>query len=517
MSARAAAPRSRRLRAPRRARLRGRRARGAGRRVRRGRRPRSHAPRHRRGEARRLRARARRRAARRGARSTASSSARRPSSTRRSPRSPRRPAWRRSSRSRRRPTPTARCGSRRCGRRRGSPSTGASTRACELIRRVPPGGDLTMKMVLHYRRDSWRPVARGDDALLDLAPHLVDLALFLTGSLPLAVRANATRERAGLVLATTRAEVQIECATNRPHHELVEIRSAGGRLAGRTVSAGRARGALARLTPGAHPLVRSLTLQLEAYARALRGADPGPLATRRRGRRRHACARRRAALGRHRRRDGRRRGRHGDLVTAARMICVLQFDAASVAVVDRMLAAGRLPVLAGLIAPRRADGAADAGPPLRGGRVPHALQRRRARRPRPLLSVSVGRGRPARALHDGVPGAAGDLGAAGARRAAHAGDRSLREPPAAATGWAPTSAAGAFATASCCRAGRCRAAAGAAAGRAPRREPARDGDLRPPDGARAARAAHEARRRAGPRRDRRRRAAAAASPTTSPG
>ncbi len=32
------------------------------------------------------------------------------------------------------------------------------------------------------------------------------------------------------------------------------------------------------------------------------------------------------------------------------MICVLQFDAASIAVVDRMLGAGRLPVLAGLIA-----------------------------------------------------------------------------------------------------------------------------------------------------------------------
>jgi myo-inositol 2-dehydrogenase / D-chiro-inositol 1-dehydrogenase len=149
----------------------------------------------------------------------------------------------------------------------------------QLIRKVPPGGDLTMKMVLHYRRDSWRPVARGDDALLDLAPHLVDLALHLTGSLPLAVRANASRERAGVVLATTRAEVQIECATDRPHHELVEIRDAGGRLAGRAVSAGRARAALARLTPAPHPLVRSLTLQLEAYARALRGADPGPLAS----------------------------------------------------------------------------------------------------------------------------------------------------------------------------------------------------------------------------------------------
>ena len=148
----------------------------------------------------------------------------------------------------------------------------------KLRRSVPPGGDLTMKMVLHYRRDSWRPVARGDDALLDLAPHLIDLALHLTGSLPVAVRANATRERAGIVLATTRAEVQIECATNRPHHELVEIRGADGRLAGRVVSAGRARGALARLT-GAHPLVRSLRLQLEAYARALRGAEAGPLAS----------------------------------------------------------------------------------------------------------------------------------------------------------------------------------------------------------------------------------------------
>ena len=148
----------------------------------------------------------------------------------------------------------------------------------KLRRSVPPGGDLTMKMVLHYRRDSWRPVARGDDALLDLAPHLIDLALYLTGSLPVAVRANATRERAGIVLATTRAEVQIECATNRPHHELVEIRGADGRLAGRAVSAGRARGALARLT-GAHPLVRSLRLQLEAYARALRGAEAGPLAS----------------------------------------------------------------------------------------------------------------------------------------------------------------------------------------------------------------------------------------------
>ena len=149
----------------------------------------------------------------------------------------------------------------------------------DLDGRVPAEGELELDMVLHYRRRSWRPVSRGDDALLDLAPHLVDLALFLTRSPPLAVRAHCTREQAGLVLATTRAEVKIECATNRPHRELVDVRRAGGRRVGRAERGGRLRGVLARVTPQAHPLVRSLTRQLEAYGRALRGADPGPLAT----------------------------------------------------------------------------------------------------------------------------------------------------------------------------------------------------------------------------------------------
>ena len=158
-------------------------------------------------------------------------------------------------------------------------------------------------MVLHYRRDSWRPVQRGDDALLDLGPHLIDLALFLTRSAPLAVRAHATRDRAGIVLATTRAEVQIECATDRPHHELVEVRSAGGRLLGRTTSAGRARGALARVSPGAHPLVRSLTRQLEAYGAGAARRGSRSAGHRGRGRRGHARARRRAPLRRRRRRD----------------------------------------------------------------------------------------------------------------------------------------------------------------------------------------------------------------------
>jgi predicted dehydrogenase len=149
----------------------------------------------------------------------------------------------------------------------------------ELEPRMPSGGGLELRMVLHARRRSSRPLQTGDDAMLDLAPHLVDLAMFLTGSLPLAVRAGATHDRAGVVFATTRAEVPIECATNRPHHELVEIRSADGRRVAGAERGGRTRGALARLAPGAHPVVRALTLQLEAYGRALRGEDAGPLAT----------------------------------------------------------------------------------------------------------------------------------------------------------------------------------------------------------------------------------------------
>ena len=148
-----------------------------------------------------------------------------------------------------------------------------------LDRRMPGFGELDLRLVLHYRRKSWRPVSRGDDALLDLAPHLIDLALMLTAALPTAVRAQADRERAGIELATTRGRVRIECATNRPHRELIEVRDAAGHRVARAVRGGRARGIATRLVPARHPLVRSLARQLQAYARALRGEDPGPLAT----------------------------------------------------------------------------------------------------------------------------------------------------------------------------------------------------------------------------------------------
>ncbi len=149
----------------------------------------------------------------------------------------------------------------------------------EIAERVPRTGELELRMVMHERRRSWRPITRREDALLDLAAHLVDLALHLTGALPLAVRAHAASDRAGIELATSRARVRIECATDRPHHELVEVLDAGGRRLARAERGGRTRGVAARVLPSVHPVVRSLTAQMEAFGRALRGGDPGPLAT----------------------------------------------------------------------------------------------------------------------------------------------------------------------------------------------------------------------------------------------
>ncbi len=179
------------------------------------------------------------------------------------------------------PAPDA-AGALRLAALRPAPFTGFNRRfdqGAELAGRIPVDGELQLRLVLHYRRASWRPLQRGEDALLDLGPHLVDLALMLTGATPIAVRAHATRDRAGVALATTRGTVEIECATNRPYHELVEIRDERGRRVARSTRGGHVRGLASRLAPGAHPLVRSLTAQLEAYGAALRGERAGLLAT----------------------------------------------------------------------------------------------------------------------------------------------------------------------------------------------------------------------------------------------
>jgi predicted dehydrogenase len=170
----------------------------------------------------------------------------------------------------------------------------------ELSPAVPAEGWLELELEMSFRRGGWAAHLSRDEALLDAGTHLIDLAAFLTGSDPIAVRrARIEPERASLELELGRARARIRCATDRRYAEAVEIRDRSGRrLAASRTSVGRAR--LRRLRGGADPLVDSLRRQLARFAAAVRGAEAGQLAGAEAGAtamRAVEAARRSAALG----------------------------------------------------------------------------------------------------------------------------------------------------------------------------------------------------------------------------
>ena len=234
-------------------------------------------------------------------------------------------------------------------------------------------------------------------------------------------------------------ERRISCANDRPYRELVEVREAGGATVARS-AAGGAVGLIAGRLPGReHPLVASLRAQLGRF----RGRRP-----RRRGRAAGDRRRRRRGDGAHRRRARAGRG------APRRVICVLQFDSASAAVLGRLLARRQAAESGGLErAGRRleletpaVDFAAGAFYSLYSGVElgDHGH----------LLSVPVVARPAAGALRDRVRGPAGGLGAPRESRAC-AHWRSI--PTRAARRGEPTgcsSAAGGSPTGWCCRAGR---------------------------------------------------------------
>lgn len=133
-------------------------------------------------------------------------------------------------------------------------------------------------LLLHYRRASWRAHTVDDDALLDLGPHLIDLARWLTRDEPLAVTTHRLAATAVDATLTTRhGTARLRCATDRLHDERMALRDADGRtLARHRVGGllGAVRGRV-RPGPGPHPLVASLIAQTEAWARALHdGHEP---------------------------------------------------------------------------------------------------------------------------------------------------------------------------------------------------------------------------------------------------
>jgi predicted dehydrogenase len=150
----------------------------------------------------------------------------------------------------------------------------------ELIDSVPAEGELELALEIRYRRASWRALAVSDDALVDLGPHLVDLALLLTGSDGAEVRMVTTSPaRAELEIETARGPATIRCANDRAHRERVVIRRRDGDAVAISDTGGLARALAGRLRRGEHPLVLSLRRQLAAFAAAARGGDPGLLST----------------------------------------------------------------------------------------------------------------------------------------------------------------------------------------------------------------------------------------------
>jgi predicted dehydrogenase len=147
---------------------------------------------------------------------------------------------------------------------------------------VPPRGELHLLVELTYRRRAWGAIAVHDDALLDLGPHVVDLARWLTGSEVLAVTAARVEpERAELTLVLDRAQAQVRVATNRPHRERIVIRDGRGRVVARHERGGLRGSVRAKLDGAAGPsaLVVSLAGQLAAFASAIRGAPDPTLGT----------------------------------------------------------------------------------------------------------------------------------------------------------------------------------------------------------------------------------------------
>ena len=127
-----------------------------------------------------------------------------------------------------------------------------------------------LRLVLQRRRSSW---PSPDPVALDLGPHLVDLALWLTGAPDAAnVRGVADDEKLTmeLELANGRGTASIVCALGKPYRERIEARGVGGFTRGGLWAALRARES---------PLVESLALQLEAFATAVRAGAANDLAT----------------------------------------------------------------------------------------------------------------------------------------------------------------------------------------------------------------------------------------------
>lgn len=145
---------------------------------------------------------------------------------------------------------------------------------------VPAAGPVELRVDIRYRRRSWGALGVHDDAIGDLGPHLVDWVRWLTGSQVVEVRsARLTPQRADVELRLERGRALLHAATDRPHHELIEISDGTGAVVARHRRGGVVACVRGKVRPGPHPLVASLAGQLQAFTRVLAGARSPVLGT----------------------------------------------------------------------------------------------------------------------------------------------------------------------------------------------------------------------------------------------
>jgi predicted dehydrogenase len=143
----------------------------------------------------------------------------------------------------------------------------------KLKEELPRDDEIQLELELHYRRTSWKPFDMHDDALLDLGPHLIDLARWLTGSEIRGARVLSLRERGvEFEVRLLRGHARISCSSNSPYRERIEAKDSRGHAIGSYRRGGILSGIAGRLSSNReNPLVRPIVGQLEAFGRAVRG------------------------------------------------------------------------------------------------------------------------------------------------------------------------------------------------------------------------------------------------------
>lgn len=152
--------------------------------------------------------------------------------------------------------------------------------AAALRAATPPGEEVGLVFEIGYRRGGWGAHTVADDALADLGSHLVDLARWTTrAEVTEVLRATVEPERAEFDLALGAARARIRCATDQPYRERYTVHHRDGRPVGQRGEGGPLAAVRDRLLPRPHALVASLTAQVEAFARVVRGEAEDVLGT----------------------------------------------------------------------------------------------------------------------------------------------------------------------------------------------------------------------------------------------